>query len=131
MSVTVKGLNKVLMDLEKQLGEKVVDHVANEALTLGAKEFAKELEKEFEGFKDTGESIEEITVGKYENIRGLRRVRVYWHGSAERYRIIHLNEWGTVQNPKPDGFGAIARAMDNSKAKYKKVTEDTVRKYIS
>jgi HK97 gp10 family phage protein len=130
MSVVVKGLNKVLMDLEKQLGDKVVDKVAKEALNAGAKELVKELDKEFVKFKDTGASMEEITVGEYENIRGLRRIRVHWSGDKERYRIIHLNEWGTVQNPKPDGFGAVARAMNNSKKSYIKATEDVVRKYM-
>lgn len=131
MSVVVKGLNKVLMDLEKQLGAKVTDKVAKEALQAGAKELVKELDTEFEKFKDTGESIREITVGQYENIRGLRRIRVHWQGDQERYRIIHLNEWGTVQNPKPDGFGAIARAMEKSRKSYIEATDKVVRKYMS
>lgn len=131
MSVVVSGLNKVLMDLEKQLGAQVTDKVAKEALEAGAKVLVTELEKEFEVFKKTGESIREITVGEYENIRGLRRIRIHWSGDKERYRIIHLNEWGTVQNPKPRGFGAVARAMSKSKVAYTKATEEVVRKYMS
>ncbi|SFP80980.1 hypothetical protein SAMN05421839_1771, partial [Halolactibacillus halophilus] len=49
-----------------------------------------------------------------------------WKGPNGRYRIIHLNEWGTINNPNPAGKGAIARALKNSEKAYR----DAVRKAL-
>jgi HK97 gp10 family phage protein len=130
MSVNVTGLNQLLNDLERQLGTQFSNEVAKEALEAGAKELAKEIDKEFVKFKDTGASMEETTIGKYENRRGVRSIRIHWKGDKERYRVIHLNEWGTSQNPRPKGFGAIARAMENSRQDYRKATEDVIRRNL-
>jgi HK97 gp10 family phage protein len=128
MTVNVTGLNRLLGDLERRLGAQFADEVAKEALEAGAKELVKELNQEFVKFEDTGASKEEITVGEYENNRGVRRIRIHWAGGKGRYRIVHLNEWGTVKNPRPEGFGAIARAMNNSRNAYRKEVEEAIRR---
>ncbi|WP_407270599.1 hypothetical protein [Radiobacillus sp. PE A8.2] len=112
--------------MENKLGKEAMQRISDKALINATNEFVKELKQEFETFKDTGKSIEEITVkGPYwEN--GTRTTKVHWRGPHERYRIIHLNEWGTINNPNPDGKGAIARSLKNSEKAYR----DAVRKAL-
>ena len=130
MSVKVTGLNQLLGDLEKRFGKEKMQHVSDAALMAGAKVFVKELESQFETFRDTGASIEEITISGLEWIGGKRTVRIHWRGPEERYRVIHLNEFGTIQNPNPKGKGAIARAMRNSESAYIRAVEEAVRRGI-
>lgn len=119
MSLQMKGTDKLLNDLEKKLGKARMQAITDQALKEGAKVFVQELEKELESFKDTGASIEEITISPPMTIGGVRTIKIYWRGPKGRYRIIHLNEWGTVKNPNPRGKGAIARAMRNAETAYR------------
>jgi len=128
MSVNVTGLNKLLADLEKRLGKSKMQTISDDALKKGAKVFVQELKSQFEYFKDTGASIDEITISDPTWIGGIRTIKIHWRGPHDRYRIIHLNEWGTVKNPNPKGKGAIARAMRNSEKAYLKAVEDAVRR---
>ncbi|PGR01347.1 HK97-gp10 family putative phage morphogenesis protein [Priestia megaterium] len=128
MGVEVKGLNKLLNDLEKKLGKKHVEVVSDKALKAGAKEFVAELRRQFATFKDTGASLNEITISEPYTSRGVRMIKIHWKGAHERYRIIHLNEWGTVHNPKPRGKGAIARAMHNAEKAYKRAVAEAIRR---
>ncbi|MBO1513259.1 hypothetical protein [Metabacillus bambusae] len=130
MSVKITGLNQLLGDLEKRFGKVKMQQVSDAALMAGAKVFVKELESQFETFRDTGASIEEITISGLEWIGGKRTVRIHWRGPEERYRVIHLNEFGTIQNPNPKGKGAIARAMRNSEKAYIRAVEEAVRRGI-
>ncbi|MGR6338179.1 HK97-gp10 family putative phage morphogenesis protein [Priestia megaterium] len=130
MSVQIKGLNKLLSDLEKQLGKVNVQRISDYALKEGAKVFVRELKTQFQPFKDTGASIDEITISDPFTLNGVRTIKIYWHGPEGRYRIIHLNEWGTVKNPNPRGKGAIARAMRNAENAYKAAVMNAVRRGI-
>jgi HK97 gp10 family phage protein len=126
-NVNIKGLPKMLAGLEKQFGKEALQRVSDKALKNGADVFVEELKKEFEKFKDTGQSIEEITVSKPMWTAGARTVKVHWKGPNDRYRIIHLNEFGTVKNPNPAGKGAIARAMRNAENAYRNAILKAVR----
>ncbi|WP_026581024.1 HK97-gp10 family putative phage morphogenesis protein [Bacillus sp. J33] len=130
MSARVSGLNRLLNDLERRLGRERMQAVSDEALKAGAEAFVRELKSQFESFKDTGASIDEITVSEPMSVAGVRSIKVHWRGPKDRYRIIHLNEWGTVKNPNPKGKGAIARALRNSENAYKRAVEEAVRRGI-
>jgi len=126
MSVEIRGLDQLLADLERRLGKEAMQRISDKALLDAAEVFVKELKREFETFKDTGASIKEITVtGPYWE-DGVRTIRVHWRGPKKRYRVIHLNEWGTIKNPNPRGKGAVARAMRNSEKAY----QEAVRKAL-
>lgn len=127
MSVKVTGLSELLGDLEKRLGKQNMQKVSDKALLAGAKVFVAELERQMETFKDQGYSIEEIDIFGPIWEAGKRIIKIRWRGPHERYRIIHLNEWGTVQNPNPKGKGAIARAMRNCERAYLQAVERAVR----
>ena len=130
MSVQIKGLDKVLADLEKRFGEEKVRKISDQALKDGAKAFVKELKNQFESFKDTGASIDEITISKPMYVNGIRTIKIHWRGPEGRYRIIHLNEWGTVKNPDPRGKGAIARALRNAENAFHTAVKEAVRRGI-
>lgn len=127
MSVEVKGLNKLLQEIESRYGKGNVQRVSDRALEKGAEVFVRELKSQFQSFKDTGASLREITVSKPMSIGGDRLIRIHWKGPDNRYRIIHLNEFGTVKHPNPRGKGAIARAMRNAEDAYRAAVIQAVR----
>ncbi|SNZ14556.1 phage protein, HK97 gp10 family [Terribacillus aidingensis] len=128
MSVEVTGLNKLLKEIEDRYGKDNVQRVSDRALEKGAEVFVRELKSQFESFKDTGASLREITVSKPMTIGKERAIKVHWKGPDNRYRIIHLNEFGTVKNPNPKGKGAIARAMRNAENAYHAAIVEAVRR---
>lgn len=130
MSVKVTGQKQLLAELEKRIGKAKMQQVSDSALKAGAGVFVKELRSQFQTFKDTGASIDEITISEPTTIAGARTVKVYWRGPKGRYRIIHLNEWGTVKNPRPKGKGAIATALRNAESEYRKAIKQAIERGI-
>ncbi|MBT2718331.1 hypothetical protein [Bacillus sp. ISL-57] len=126
MSVKLTGEKKLLADIEKHIGKLKVQQLSDTALKKGAEVFVSELKSQFESFKDEGYSLEEITIAEPVWENGMRVVKIHWRGPHDRYRIIHLNEFGTVKNPNPKGKGAIARAMRNAEKEYR----DTIKRVI-
>ncbi|WP_026572498.1 hypothetical protein [Bacillus sp. UNC438CL73TsuS30] len=127
MSVNIRGNNALLAELERRLGAMATQRISDKALKKGAEVFVEELKRQFESFKKTGASIEEITISEPTWSGRTRVVKVHWRGPKDRYRIIHLNEFGTVQNPNPRGKGAIARAMKNCEAAYRAAIARAIR----
>lgn len=130
MSMKITGMNKLLADIEKHLGKAKMKRVTDAALTAGAKVFVTELKRQFETFRDTGASKDEITISKPYTKGGVRMISVHWRGPKNRYRIIHLNEWGTVKNPNPRGKGKIAAALRNAEKAYRSTLIAHIRKAI-
>jgi hypothetical protein len=131
MSVRINGISNLLRDLERHLGESNIQRITDEALKSGAEVFIREMKAEFESFRDTGASIDEMTISEpHTDSNGARAVKIHWKGPDDRYRIIHLNEWGTVNNPNPRGKGAIARSLNNAKREYREVLKRKIREGI-
>lgn len=133
MSAEITGVNKLLSDLENRLGKQAMQRISDEALKAGAKVFVKELQEQVKTFSDgkgysKGYTFEEITVSEPMWVGGVRTIKVHWRGPHGRYRVIHLNEWGTVKNPNPRGKGAIARALKNAEGAYRKAIMEAVRR---
>lgn len=127
MSVEVNGLDDVLSQIESQLGPQRMQQISDEALISASEVFKSELKNQFGLFKDTGASIDEISLTAPYDKDGIRTITVHWKGPKSRYRVIHLNEFGTVKNPNPRGKGAVARALRNSEAAYKRAVEEALR----
>ena len=70
--------------------------VQDKALIAGAKVIVEEV-KQLKPSKDTGALINEVSFSKPEWINGKRTITVYWRGSKDRYKIVHLIEYGHVQ----------------------------------
>jgi|SRR5690625_16492 len=129
-NVEVTGLKQLEAELERRYGKAKMQQVSDKALSDGADVFIKELKSQFESFKDTGASIDEITKSKPLTIAGARTVKIHWKGDKGRYRIIHLNEFGTVKNPNPKGKGAIARAMRSAESAYRDAIKQAIKEGI-
>lgn len=114
MSVEIKGIPEVLKKLESVYGKQAMQAKSDRALNKASEFFIKTLKKEFESFKDTGASIEEMTKSKpYTKVGSQERaVLIEWVGPMNRKNIIHLNEHGYTRDGKkytPRGFGVIAK----------------------
>lgn len=126
MSVKITGLSKLQNELERKLGAAVMSKISDQALLAGAEVIKKELQANFERFKDTGASLDEITISEPKDGANGRTVKIHWRGPDGRFRIIHLNEWGTIKNPNPAGKGAVALSLENGKNEYRKVIKKMI-----
>lgn len=130
MSVRVTGQEKLIAELEKRFGKTAMQQVSDRALKAGAEVFVKELKVQLATFKDTGATIREVTISEPFTQAGARTVKVHWRGPDNRYRIIHLNEWGTIKNPRPRGKGKIALALRNAEKVYREAIKKAIREGI-
>ena len=127
MSVDVKGVHQMLRQIGEKYGEDQMLKAQDKALNKGSKYFVSVLKANFEVFRDTGESIHEVSVTAPYYVHGkTRMVKVHWHGSMNRYAIIHLNEWGTIKNPNPRGKGAIARTMFMTQRPFREIIKQSL-----
>ena len=128
MSVDIDGVNNMLRKIGEKYGEAKMLRVQDKALKRGSKIFISLMKTNFQVFRDTGASIQEITVTDPYFIHGrTRMIKIHWQGSKNRYAIIHINEWGTIKNPTPRGLGAIARTMFEAEEPYRQVIKETLR----
>lgn len=130
MGVKIKGNQKLLKTLEERLGDRAARQFSDKALKAGARVFTQELGPQLETFRDTGGTVEEVTVSEPSDSSGGRVVKVHWKGPKGRYRIIHINEWGTVKNPNPRGKGVIARTLKNSEREYRAAIKKAIEEGI-
>ena len=100
-----------------------MQEIADEALLKGAEVIKRELQQNFETFRDTGASIDEITISGPKDGPNGRRRDIHWVGPKDRYRLIHINEWGTVKNPNPAGKGKVAVSLEGGKKAYRKAVK--------
>ncbi|AGZ26276.1 hypothetical protein [Staphylococcus pasteuri] len=127
MSVEIEGVHQMLRKISEKYGDNKMHMVKEKALRRGSSYFVSVLKANFEVFRDTGASIEEISVTDPYYIHGkTMMVKVHWQGPMNRYAIIHLNEWGSVKNPNPRGKGAIARTMFSTEKPYKQIIKETI-----
>lgn len=126
MSVKINGFEKLLKDLETRFGTGRMQQISDQALKAGAKVYVKELKSQLEMFRDTGATVDEVTFSEPQTINGARTIKVYWKGPKNRYRIIHLNEWGTIKNPNPAGKGAIARSLQSAASAYRNAIKQEI-----
>lgn len=126
MSVKVTGQKQLMAELEKRLGKQKMQRISDEGLKRGAEVFVKELKSQFQSFKDTGYSIEDTSISDPMWVGNTRTIKIHWNGPHGRYRIIHLNEFGTIINPHPRGKGAVARSMRNAESAYRAVIKQAI-----
>lgn len=121
LTIEVNGIEKVEAELAKKFSKEALDEITDKALIAGARVIKAELRKNFELFKDTGASRDEITISKPMILNGVKSILIYWSGPKNRWHIIHMNEFGTVKNPNPRGKGAIERSIKSGKKEYLRV----------
>ena len=129
MAVKVYGVNRLIGELEAKFNGKRIERLTSAALEKGALVVGMEILRQLRTFKDKGYTIDDMTISDPFS-DGNPTVRIYWSGPHNRYRIIHLNEWGTIRNPNPRGKGKIAKALKLSQKAYGKAVRDELRRSI-
>ncbi len=134
MSVEIKGMDALQRELERRLGTNAMNSILDEALQSGAKAFMYYLKRELAAFSGvpgtTGATLNEVTFTEPYDLLGTRTITIHWKGPSNRYRIIHLNEFGTIKNPKPKGKGAIARALLNAENAYREAVKKAIERRL-
>lgn len=123
MTVKLKGLKEIERALERKYGRQKMKKISDEALLAGGQVIVEAIKKSFESFKDTGASIDEVTLSRPYSLNSVRTIKIHWKGPDGRYRIVHLNEFGTIKNPNPRGKGAIDRALRSGRDAYFKIVK--------
>ena len=126
MSAEITGVGIVMAELQRRLGPQEMQPIVDAGLRAGAAVFVAELKRQLLLPDTEGHSITEITLTVPYDKDGARTITVHWRGPKGRYRIIHLNEFGTVKNPNPRRKGAIARALQASERAYESAMRTTI-----
>ena len=134
MTITMKGDKEIIAYLEKNYGKSATKRITDFALTKGGQKVVQIIKNNMKSFKDTGESVEETTVSKPMTINGVRTVKIHWRGSKQRYRIIHLNEYGHYDRSgkwvNTAGKGVIENAMREGRETYFRTVKEEMRKRV-
>ena len=134
MTVTVKGDKEIIAYLEKKYGKSATKRITDLALTKGGQKVVQIIKNNIKSFKDTGESVEETTVSKPMTINGVRTVKIHWRGPKQRYRIIHLNEYGHFDRAgkwvNTAGKGVIENAMREGRETYFRTVKEEIRRRV-
>ena len=134
MTVTVKGDKEIIAYLEKKYGKSTTKRITDFALTKGVQKVVQIIKNNMKSFKDTGESVEETTVSKPMTINGVRTVKIHWRGPKQRYRIIHLNEYGHFDRAgkwvNTAGKGVIENAMREGRETYFRTVKEEMRRSV-
>jgi len=131
LNAEVYGVEETIAAIERRIGPAAMSKIIDRALREGARTIKSEIVSQFQSFRDTGASINEIVISKPMTLNGARTVVIHWRGPKNRYSIIHLNEHGTIKNPNPRGKGAIERALRAGRQKYFDTIAAQVRRAVS
>src|SRR5699024_1973685 len=104
--------------------------VRDDALYKGEQVYVKVINREIYSRLEKGNAnvwtVDDTSRTEPMWLNGKRTVKIHWNSSNVRYSIIHLNEFGTVNNPNPPRKGAIAKALRAGEAEYKAVIRNAL-----
>lgn len=81
-------------------------------MNAGGDVVVEQMKKNFESFQGAGYSKEEIMRTDARTKNDVEELKIGWNGEHDRWRIVHLNEFGYTKKGKqytPRGFGVIAK----------------------
>lgn len=120
-TVEVKGVDEVLNKLAEKFSPGKLARVENAALCVAGRRVAVELKNAVASYRDTGQTVLQVSVGNPRSAGGIRRIKIGW-GDGSRWRLVHLNEFGYVRGGKsfsPRGMGKVQGAYDSSREQAK------------
>lgn len=128
INIKMTGVDELLNELERRLGKDNMERISDAALLKGAELFVKILNAYIGtgGKYAKGWTVADTSIEGPVYIDGVKTVKIHWNGPNGRYRIIHLNEWGTVKMPNPPRKGAIAKAMLQAEQVYRNAIKQAV-----
>ncbi|MEU8220767.1 hypothetical protein [Micromonospora taraxaci] len=132
--MTLKGDKEIIAYLETKYGKSAMKRITDFALTKAGNKVVSIIKGNMKSFEDTGESVEETTLSKPMTIKGVRTVKIHWRGPKQRYRIIHLNEYGHFDRSgkwvNTAGKGVIENAMREGRETYFRTVKEEMRKRV-
>lgn len=118
-------ISEVVKAIDKELKGTQSSRIQNAAINKGAEKVADNTSKAFAKFKgtkySTGATADEVVVQRSRKTQYGRAAKVGWSGPKERYRLIHLNEWGYTRKGKtyrPRMMGTVQKSLDQSEREY-------------
>ena len=134
MTATLRGMKELEVELQRRFGKREMQKIIDYALTKGGGVVASIIAKDMGSFAKSGKSYKSTTVSKPETVGGVREVKIHWNSnkvSGERYRIIHLNEYGHYDRRGKNagkwvdtrGKGVIENAMRKGRETYFKTVK--------
>lgn len=133
MYLKVKGLDELIKKFENFENDPSFQKAMRDAVNGGAKIVADEVQKSLETTKDKGYSkgytAKEINITKVTHNSKGYFAKINWKGPHDRYKIVHLNEFGYSRGGKsysPPMKGKISLGVKNSQDEF----EDYVTKKI-
>lgn len=134
MAVRIYGVTRLVKELDSKFGKRRMNAIVSDALDKASLVMGMEIQRQLKTFKDTGATMNEMTIRPPRDDRKGQSAIIHWQGPKSRYRIIHLNEWGHFTRDgrfrKPAGFGKIAKALQNGKKQYSAVLRDEIRRSL-
>lgn len=126
MSVKITGVEEVLAKLNNKFSQAKMTQVEKRALSVAGRLVARQLRSAVSSYKDTGATVREIKVSTPRRKDGKVQLKVGWagDGTKQRWRLVHLNEFGYTRNGKtyaPRGLGVIKKSYDASKQQAKRL----------
>lgn len=131
----IYGVEGVLRNLENKLGSRVIATVSNKALKKAGQYGADKLQNDISYFKRTGATVDEVVLSRVRNQYGERLIDIGWEGPMERWRLVHLNEFGynahgTFNRITPAGYGAVQKSMNDMQNEVKEIMIDVIKKEL-
>lgn len=115
---TIKGLDVVLVNMERKLGTAKVKRVANKALRETAQEFEPHFKRAIAVYAATGLTVKSTVYSRVSGSLGVPTVKLGF-GQGSRWRLVHLSEFGYAKKRNPRGFGVIRRFSEANKSVFK------------
>lgn len=121
----LRGLEEVVKNMEKKLGESKVNRVVNKAL----KETSEIIEPEFATavsvYKDTGATVSSVVTSGVRRDMGIPGIKLGF--TSPRWQLVHLNELGYSRKPSPRGYGVIRRFSSQLEGIYPHLIEPKIK----
>lgn len=105
-------------------------NIQKAALDAGGSMVVERLKENFETFKNTGYSRDEIVKTNPRSKNDIVQLQIGWNGPHKRWRLIHLNEFGYTKAGRqytPKGFGAIEKTINESRNTYFRTVAEKMR----
>lgn len=117
----IRGLKELEAAINEAYSGAKAKKIRKEALNAGGELVTEKLKDNFSKFKNTGYSRDEIIKTNPKSKNDVEQLQIGWNGPHERWRLIHLNEFGYTKMGKqytPKGFGTIDKTVKETQNDY-------------
>lgn len=129
----IEGADALQKAIMQAYSGRKAKRIQKEALNAGGDVVVEVLKKNFDDFKDTGYSKDEIMRTDARSKSDIEELKIGWNGEHGRWRLVHLNEFGYTKMGKqytPKGFGVIVKTIAEVKDEFGHAVAETMRKNL-